>query len=77
MLFNRNKYSYLSMVMQYIKLVPGMAIMKIIYNIINAVIPTVYIILTAFFFNGTIWQWQFCNQQNCYSNCPLTILKCK
>ena len=36
MLFNRNKYSYLSMVMQYIKLVPGMAIMKIIYQI-NAV----------------------------------------
>ena len=54
MLFNRNKYSYLSMVMQYIKLVPGMAIMKIIYNIINAVIPTVYIILTALFIDNAV-----------------------
>ena len=42
------------MVMQYIKLVPGMAIMKIIYNIINAVIPTVYIILTALFIDNAV-----------------------
>ena len=54
MLFNRNKYSYLSMVMQYITLVPGMAIMKIIYNIINAAIPTVYIILTALFIDNAV-----------------------
>ena len=42
------------MVAIYIKLVPGMAIMKIIYNIINAVIPTVYIILTALFIDNAV-----------------------
>ena len=35
MLFKKNKYSYLDLTITYIKLVPGMAIMKIIYNIIN------------------------------------------
>lgn len=52
MLFGRKRYSYFSMVMLYLKLVPWMAATKVIYNLFNAIVPTVSIIVTAMFIDN-------------------------
>ncbi len=54
MFFGRKKYNYLSMIMLYIKLVPSMAVLKIGYNIISALIPTISIIITARFIDNAV-----------------------
>lgn len=54
MFFGRKRFSYLSMVFLYLKLVPSMAITKLIYNLISAALPTVNIFLTATFIDEAI-----------------------
>ncbi|MCL2816393.1 MAG: ABC transporter ATP-binding protein/permease, partial [Oscillospiraceae bacterium] len=54
MLFGKKKYNYLNLVILYFKLVPGAVAVKIINNIIGAVIPTFSIIITAVFVDAGI-----------------------
>lgn len=54
MLFGREKYNYLDMIVTYIKLVPSMALLKILYSVIDAVLPTISIVLTALFINNAV-----------------------
>ena len=54
MLFGREKYNYLDMIVTYIKLVPSMALLKILYSVIGAVLPTISIVLTALFINNAV-----------------------
>lgn len=54
MFFGRTKYSYLNLVTLYIKLVPGMAIAKIMYYLFCATIPTLTIFLTTLLINNSL-----------------------
>ena len=54
MLFGKKKYSYLSMVVLYFKLVPGAVIVKLINNIIGSIVPTFNIIITAKFLDAAV-----------------------
>lgn len=54
MLFGKKKYTYLSMVMLYFKIVPGAVAVKIITNIVGSIIPTFNIIITAVFLDNAI-----------------------
>jgi len=53
-LLGYKKYSYLSMVVLYFKLVPGVAAVKIISNIVGSVLPTFSIIITAMFLDAAV-----------------------
>jgi len=52
--FFKKKYSYLTMLYTYFKLVPGTVIFKVLVNTIRAIIPTVNIIITAQFLDAAV-----------------------
>ena len=54
MLFGKKKYSYMTMLIAYFKLVPSVATIKLVKNIIVSLIPTVNLIMTAKFIDAAI-----------------------
>ncbi|MDR1458717.1 MAG: ABC transporter ATP-binding protein/permease [Bacteroidales bacterium] len=54
MLFGKKKFSYLTMMFTYFKIVPGEVIIKIISNIVRSIIPTLSIIITAKFLDAAV-----------------------
>ena len=52
--FFKKKYSYITMLYTYFKLVPGTVIFKVLVNTIRAIIPTVNIIITAQFLDAAV-----------------------
>lgn len=54
MVFRRKKYRYLNLVFLYIKLLPGMAIAKVIYYLFCAAVPTLNIVLTTLLIDSSV-----------------------
>jgi len=54
MLFGKKKYNYLSILILYFKIVPGVVIIKIINNLIGSLLPTFSIIITAKFLDTAL-----------------------